>query len=199
MESRWQLQASSLRTWVSSDTWSDSSRNLQPRLRWLRGWSPSSSLLFSSSCVQWVCWSSCRAIVELWQREAAAWVALNSFLTQVISFCVWLNFVKEVQRPHHASQAAASPRVFVGEVSQFSGGKAVRSFKAQNSCTEGGSNKGCFFVTDLTGKTLTVTSPLDSSISSPARDIAAVTCSPVERLYFVVAGRCWMLTRPSAK
>lgn len=70
---------------------------------------------------------------------AAALVALNSFLTLVIGFCGWLNFVKDAQRPHHASQAEASPQVDVGEVSQFSGVRAARSFKVQNSCTEGGS------------------------------------------------------------
>ena len=95
----------------------------------------------------------------------------------------------EAQRPHNASQAEATPRVDVGEVSQISGERAARSFKVQNSCTEGGSNKGCFFVTDLTGKTLTMTTPLDSSASSLPHDIATVTCIPVERFYFVVAGR----------
>ena len=73
----------------------------------------------------------------------------------------------EAQRPFYASQAEAN------EVSQISGERAARSFKVQNSCTEGGLNKGCFFVTDLTGKTLTMTSPLDSSVSSLARDIRA--------------------------
>ena len=95
----------------------------------------------------------------------------------------------KAQRPHLALQAEASPRVDVGEVSCRQGGKTVRSLKAQNSCTEGRSNKGCFFVTDLTGKTLTVTTPLDSLVSSLAHDVAAVTCIPVERFYFVVAGR----------
>ena len=77
----------------------------------------------------------------------------------------------------------------VGEVSRVPGGKAVRSFKAQNSCTEGRTNKGCFFVTDQTGTTLTVTTPLDSLVSSLAHDIAAASCSPVERFYFLVAGK----------
>ena len=49
----------------------------------------------------------------------------------------------------------------------------MRSFKAQN---HGGSNKVCFFVKDLTGKTLTVTSLLDSSVSTLTHDISAVTC-----------------------
>ena len=44
----------------------------------------------------------------------------------------------EAQRPHYASQAEASPRVD----SQFSGGKAARSFHVQNSCTEGDQTKG---------------------------------------------------------
>ena len=34
----------------------------------------------------------------------------------------------------------------------------------------------CFFVKDLTGKTLTVTSPLNSSVSTLTHDISAVTC-----------------------
>ena len=93
-------------------------------------------------------------------------------------------FFEAQQRHHYASQAAATPRVDVGEVSQISGDRAAGSL-----CTEGGSNKGCFFVTDLTGKTLTMTTPLDFSVSSLAHDIAAVTCIPVERFYFVVAGR----------
>ena len=110
-------------------------------------------------------------------------------LTLVVGFCGWLNFVKEVQTPHYASQAEATPRVVVGEVSQISGESAARSCKVQNSCTEGGSNKGCFFVTDLSGKKLTMTAPLDSSVSSLAHDISAVTCILVERFYFVVDGR----------
>ena len=80
----------------------------------------------------------------------------------------------EAQRPHSASQAEASPRVDVSEVSCNSGRKAVRSFKAQNH--RRGSNKVCFFVEDLTDKTLTVTSLLDSSVSTLTHDISAVTC-----------------------
>ena len=60
--------------------------------------------------------------------------------------------------------------------------------KFRTRARNGGSNKGCFFVTGLTGKTLTMTTPLDSSVSSLAHDIATVTCIPVERFYFVVAG-----------
>ena len=130
-----------------------------------------------------------RALVEVWQHAAAAFEALNRLLTLVVDFSGWLNFVKEVQRPHYASQAAATPRVDVGEAPQIAGENAARSCKVQNSCTEGGSNKGCFFVTDLSGKTLTVTAPLDSSVSSLAHDISSVTCIPVEKFYFVVDGR----------
>ena len=90
---------------------------------------------------------------------------------------------------HNASQAEASPRVDVGEVSQAPGDKAARSFKDQNSCTKGGSNKGCFFVTVLSGKTLTMTAPLDSSVSSLVHDLSSITCIPVEKFYLVVAGR----------
>ena len=58
-----------------------------------------------------------RAFVEVWQHAAAAFEALNRLLTLVVGFCGWLNFVKEVQRPLDASQAEATPRVDVGEVS----------------------------------------------------------------------------------
>ena len=53
------------------------------------------------------------------------------------------------KRPHYASQAEATPRVDVGEVSQASGDNAARSIKDRNPCTKGGSNKRCFFVIDL--------------------------------------------------
>ena len=71
------------------------------------------------------------------------------------------------KRPHYASQAEATPRVDVGEVSQASGDNDARSFKDQNPCTKGGLNKRCFFVIDLLGKTLTMTAALDSSVFLP--------------------------------
>ena len=92
-------------------------------------------------------------------------------------------------RPHYASQAEASPRVDVGEVSQAPGDKAARSFKDQNPCTKGGLNKRCFFVTDLSGKTLTMTASLDSSVSSLVHDVSSITGIPVEKFYLVVDGR----------
>ena len=52
-----------------------------------------------------------------------------------------------------------------------------------------GSNKGCFFVADLSGKTLTMTSSLDSSVSSLVHDISSATSIPVEKFYLVVEGR----------
>ena len=76
------------------------------------------------------------------------------------------------KRPHYASQAEATPRVDVGEVSQASGDNAARSFKDQNPCAKGGLNKRCFFVIDLSGKTLT-----------------SITGIPVEKFYLVVDGR----------
>ena len=45
-------------------------------------------------------------------------------------------------RPHCASQAEASPRVDVDEVSQAPGENAARSFKDKNSCTKGDQTKG---------------------------------------------------------
>ena len=45
------------------------------------------------------------------------------------------------KRPHYASQAEATPRVDVGEVSQASGDNAARSCKDRNPCTKGRSNK----------------------------------------------------------
>ena len=52
-----------------------------------------------------------------------------------------------------------------------------------------GSNKGCFCVKDLTGKTLTMTSPLDSSVSTLAHDVSGITRIPVDLFYFMVAGK----------
>ena len=120
---------------------------------------------------------------------ARAFEALNRLLTLVVGFCGWLNIVKEVQRSHFASQAEVTPRVEVGEVSQVSGENAARSFKDQNSCTKGGSNKGCFFVTDLSGKTLTMSSSLGSSVSSLVHDISSAASIPVEKFCLVVEGR----------
>ena len=93
------------------------------------------------------------------------------------------------KRPHYASQAEATPRVVVGEVSQASGDNAARSFKDQNPCTKGGLNKRCFFVIDLSGKTLTMTAALDSSISSLVHDVSSITGVPVDKFYLVVDGR----------
>ena len=93
------------------------------------------------------------------------------------------------KRPHYASQAEATPRVDVGEVSQASGDNAARSIKDQNPCTKGGSNKRCFFVIDLSGKTLTMTTALDSSISSLEHDVSSITGIPVDKFYLVVNGR----------
>ena len=130
-----------------------------------------------------------RALVEVWQHAAAAFQALNRFFTLVVDYCGELKFVKEAQRPHYASQAEATPRVDVGEVSQAPGENAARSFKDKNSCTKGRLNKECFFVIDLSGKTLTMTSSLDSYVSSLVRDVSSVTGIPVEKFYLVVEGR----------
>ena len=83
-----------------------------------------------------------RAFVAVWQHAAAAFEALNRFLTLVVGFCGGLNFVKETQRRHYASQAEATPRVDVGEVSQAPGENAARFFKDKNSCTKGDQTKG---------------------------------------------------------
>ena len=81
----------------------------------------------------------------------------------------------------------------VGEVSQASRDKAARSFKDQNPCTKGGLNKRCFFVTVLSGKTLTMTASLDSSVSSSVsslvHDVSSITGIPVEKFHLVVDGR----------
>ena len=85
-----------------------------------------------------------RALVEMWQHAAAAFQALNRFLTLVVDYCEELKFFKEAQRPHCASQAEATPRVDVGEVSQAPGENAARSFKDKNSCTKGGIKQRVF-------------------------------------------------------
>ena len=117
---------------------------------------------------------------------------VRSFLLTLPKYGFYDAWVVEVfearWRPHYASQAEASPRVDVGEVSQAPGDKAARSFKDQNSCTRGGSNKGCFSVTVLSGKTLTMTASLDSSTSSVVHDVSSITGIPVEKFYLVVAG-----------
>ena len=110
-------------------------------------------------------------------------------VSPVVDYCGELKFVKEAQRPHYASQAEATPRVDVGEVSQAPGENAARSFKDMNSCTKRGLNKECFFVIDLSGKTLTTTSSLDSPVSSLVRDVSSVTGIPVEKFYLVVESR----------
>ena len=58
-----------------------------------------------------------RALAEVWQHAVAAFQALNRFLTLVVDYFGELKFVKDAQRPHYASQAEATPRVDVGEVS----------------------------------------------------------------------------------
>ena len=51
-----------------------------------------------------------------------------------------------------------------------------------------GRRRGCFFLKDLTGKTLTTTSPLDSTISCLAVEISSITSVSVNQFYFTVAG-----------
>ena len=92
------------------------------------------------------------------------------------------------KRPHYASQAEATPRVDVGEVSQASGNNAARSIKDRNPCTKGGSNKRCFFVIDLSGKTLTTTTFLGSSVSSLEHHVSSMTGVPADKFYLVVNG-----------
>ena len=104
-----------------------------------------------------------------------------------VKFDAW-ELCEAMKRPHYASQAEATPRVDVGEVSQAPGDKAARSFKDQNPCIKGGSNKRCFFVIDLSGKTWTMTTALNSSTSSLEHDISSITGIPVDRFYLVVNG-----------
>ena len=105
----------------------------------------------------------------------------------LVKFDAW-ELCGAMKRPHYASQAEATPRVDVGEVSQAPGEKAARSFKDQNPCIKGGSNKRCFFVIDLSGKTWTMTTALNSSTSSLEHDISSITGIPVDRFYLVVNG-----------
>ena len=97
----------------------------------------------------------------------------------LVKFDAW-ELCEAMKRPHYASQAEATPRVDVGEVSQAPGDKAARSFKDQNPCIKGGSNKRCFFVIDLSGKTWTMTTALNSSTSSLQHDISSITGIPVD-------------------
>ena len=103
-----------------------------------------------------------------------------------------MNGVEELheatKRPHNASQAEATPRVDVGEVSQASGDIAARSIKDRNPCTKGRSNKRCFFVIDLSGKTLTTTTSLNSPVSSLEHHVSSMTGISVDKFYLVVNG-----------
>ena len=75
------------------------------------------------------------------------------------------------KRPHYASQAEATPRVDVGEVSQASGNNAARSIKDRNPCTKGGT-----------------TTFLDSSVSSLEHHVSSMTGVPADKFYLVVNG-----------
>ena len=93
------------------------------------------------------------------------------------------------KRPHYASEAEATPRVDVGKSLRHQETKPPGPSKTRIRAQKGGLNKRCFFVTDLSGKTLTMTASLDSSVSSLVHDVSSITGIPVEKFYLVVDGR----------